>query len=339
MKIVENRFLQHIIFWVVIFCTTLLLVQDSTDANRADFIYSGLVLSCLIPASYINTQLLVPRLLNIGKPIKYILAATATATIFSAGSYLYFEYLVDILLPYYFFVPLLSFGGWLLVMSFLITVTTLIYLAKSWFYTDKERRMITQIKQQKSDSELALLKAQVNPHFLFNTLNSIYALVLTKSDTAPNAIVQLSNIFRYMVYETTSGSVKLSREVEVIEDYIRLQQLRYSSSKRITFEKKGGIAEQEVAPMILFTLFENAFKHSGNDENGHFFIHSELSATNHALQLKISNSTPKKGRIKGESHGVGLEQVKQLLTYYYPKHTLTITPLGSSFSIYLEINI
>src|SRR5688572_24101835 len=155
----------------------------------------------------------------------------------------------------------------------------------------KESAQLLRIEKQQA--ELNYLKSQTNPHFLFNTLNNIYALARDKSDLAPESILRLSKILRFMLYETTGKFISVEQELKVITDYIELERLRYDESLRINFNHDVEDMKQALPPLLLMPLVENAFKHGVSETRGRAFIEIHLSIRQRQLVFVVKNSSEK----------------------------------------------
>jgi len=211
----------------------------------------------------------------------------------------------------------------------------LIYFMINWFETQKLRDEL--INQQQA-SELALMRSQVNPHFLFNTLNNIYSLVYRKSDEAPEALMKLSSIMRYMLYDSAAKKVPLEKEIEYLKSFIELQNLRIKHADFVNLQIEGNIEGQTIAPMLLISFVENAFKHSSKSHRPGIFI--RLSISNEEIKFEVINYLKKPSSSDEElSSGIGLGTIKKRLELIYPgKHLLLISKDVETFKINLEIS-
>lgn len=193
------------------------------------------------------------------------------------------------------------------------------------------------LKTERSEAELAMLKSQINPHFFFNTLNNLYGLVVEQSPQAPEVVLKLSEMMRYTIYEGKKVTVKLSDEVNYLESYIELHQLRYQKQVDIQFPKK---IEKEVmvAPLLFIILLENAFKHGVESLTEDAYIHLQLRADSCAVHFQVENNfDPEKPMEKG---GIGLENLKKRLEHHYPgKHELSLQQLPGKYRAVLKIEL
>lgn len=192
-------------------------------------------------------------------------------------------------------------------------------------------------------AELALLKNQVNPHFLFNTLNNLFSMAIEKNaDELAQSIAQLTHLMRYSIYESNTPFIELYREVEYIENYIKLQKLRFTGDEPITikFEVDGDLQHVRISPMLLINFVENAFKH-GISLKQESFILIELRTTENNLYFTVENSIYRQNTTSSVKHaGFGLEHVKKLLQLQYPdRHMLTITEQDNVYKSELRLDL
>jgi len=208
-------------------------------------------------------------------------------------------------------------------------------MALDWIQSQRQK---TELLAQNQASELALLRTQINPHFLFNTLNNIYSLVYQKSDNAPSALMKLSSIMRYMLYESNTTKVELVKEIEYLNSYIELQKLRISNKDFIQFTITGNPGNCDIAPMLLIPFVENAFKHSSKNNFSPGII-IELNITdckiifmvkNYYIDIESSN--------KDKAKGIGLNNIKRRLELLYPNnYNFQIKSENNVFEIFLEL--
>ncbi len=203
-------------------------------------------------------------------------------------------------------------------------VSLFLRMNRRWKQTEKER----------VEAQLSYLKAQINPHFLFNTLNSIYSLALQKSDKTAQAVVKLSGMMRYVTTETQHDFVSLDRDLTYISNYIDLQRIRLGDTAKVDFEITGDTQGKQIAPLILIPFVENAFKHGVNPEkDSNIKVHIDLS--DKSLSMIVYNK--KVGGID-ESLNVGIENTRHRLNLLYPgRHTLTIEDNAIDFLVNLTL--
>ncbi|MBC7950145.1 MAG: histidine kinase [Chitinophagaceae bacterium] len=203
----------------------------------------------------------------------------------------------------------------------------------------KLRQAAQQLRIEKQQAELNYLKSQTNPHFLFNTLNNIYSLARDKSDLAPESILRLSKILRFMLYETSGDYISIEQEVKIINDYIALEKLRYDDSLRVNFMYDVENMNQPVPPLLLIPLVENAFKHGVSETRGRPFVEIRLSATYSQLLFVVKNSMEDAIPESGVKENIGLSNLRRQLELLYTNHSLVVSHDGSTFTTTLKINL
>jgi two-component system LytT family sensor kinase len=202
-------------------------------------------------------------------------------------------------------------------------------------YTSNKKLRLSKEAQLKA--ELSLLKAQVNPHFLFNMMNSIYSQALTKSDDAPATILKLSEILRYNLYESSGASVPLSKELQMIQTYLELEHIRLENPEKVSFEQQVEDAERSIAPMLLLPIVENAFKHGMGSNIAQGFIHIYASDEPDCFTFECINNYKQK-LTKSEHSGLGLENLRRRLQLIYPnRHSLDLDVTDTLFTVRLNI--
>ncbi len=196
-------------------------------------------------------------------------------------------------------------------------------------------------KQAATKAELKALKAQIHPHFLFNTLNNLYGLTLNNSPKAPGVVIGLSDMLRYMLYECNDDKVSLKKEVLMLQHYIDLEKIRYEERLDLTFNISGKLDDKLIAPLMLLTLVENAFKHGASERVGQAWINITLDVTDNKLKFKVSNSKADTSADDGVHHGhIGLQNLKKRLDLLYPStHQLRVMDEDDVFLAILELEL
>lgn len=191
--------------------------------------------------------------------------------------------------------------------------------------------------------ELSLLKAQIHPHFLFNTLNNLYALSLSKSDESPGVVLGLSQILRYILYECNTSRVNLNKEIEIIERYVALEKIRYQNRLEINTSIQGKLSDYEIAPLLVLPLVENAFKHGISKLPEEGWINMEIKIRADEFIFKISNNRPIEDETmvsSGKYGNIGLQNIKKRLNILYPnKHELKIISEDEVFIVVMKIKL
>ena len=222
----------------------------------------------------------------------------------------------------------------------IMVISTPVILAFKW---QKQAAEFAQLKQQSAQAELKWLQQQINPHFLFNTLNNLYSLTLAKSEQAPESILQLSNLLRFVVYKGGQDKVTLAEEVEYLTNYLALQQIRVNNRANIEFKLPTSLAENSnvhIAPLLLIVLLENAFKHGVDATDQIAWIQAEVTLQDNKLRFICSNSIDLRHSKQPQVGGVGLDNLKRRLELVYPdKHQLVINQNTEMFSVELVLEV
>lgn len=207
-------------------------------------------------------------------------------------------------------------GSLIFFSAFLIAISTSIKVTQNWYENEKQKNTI---KNEKLNSELSFLKSQVNPHFLFNTLNNLYSLANRRSEHTADAIMKLSHLMRYMLDEAKKDTVSLQNEINYLIDYIELQKLRMPDKSKVIFNLDGNSSDKEIEPMLLIPFVENAFKH-GDIFSDDAEINISLRIDKNKLYFKVKNKVDK-ALVQDKTSGIGLNNLKQRLKLLYPnKH-------------------
>ena len=208
--------------------------------------------------------------------------------------------------------------------------STALALARKWFTADQK---LQESEAARAKAELYNLRSQINPHFLLNTLNNIYALTAIDQERAQDAIQQLSKMLRHMLYDNQESSVALSDELQFLENYISLMKIRLSANVDVTFTHNVDVPGVRIAPLIFISLIENAFKH-GISPTEQSFVHIEINATDHEINCRIENSNHPKSNQDRSGHGIGLNQVQRRLDLAYPNHYKWVKGTNEDGTIY-----
>jgi LytS/YehU family sensor histidine kinase len=217
----------------------------------------------------------------------------------------------------------------------------MIVLSGSWFRESGQKQKIIMLEKEKIDTELQMLKNQVNPHFFFNTLQSLYALALKKSDDLPGMILKLSDMMRYVIYDADTGKIKIQKEITFLENYLELQKLRLTDDADVIFDVEGNDDTVEIIPLLLIHFVENCFKHGLKGETGKVFTHINLRYDNSEVIFKAVNNQKKDAHKKyDDGTGTGLENVRRRLELHYPgSYDLKINSHQNSFEVRLKISL
>ncbi len=332
-------FLINCVIWVFLFFIPFLLLEPR-DGITPYLQRMAMTSALTIILYYINYLYLIPRYLFTQKFLAYLLVILGALVISCILVNLYFYFYVSVVQNWHHRPePLFGRGMWVPLFPLLtgIAIGISIRMAKEWARTEKERR---ELQGEKLLSELAFLKSQVNPHFLFNTLNNICSLARKKSDDTEPAIIKLSQIMRYMITDSTLEKVGLEEEVDYLNNFIELQKIRLADRVEISFVIEGGLSSIQIEPLLLIPFVENAFKH-GISYNGKSRISIDLRTMPGELSFTVENSKPpSRDTLKLEEPGIGLKNVSRRLELLYPgRHQLEIRDSESVYHVMLKIQI
>jgi len=335
------RILQHLAFWVLSFFVFLYIFKTGAKPEKVDYVYTLLFQLSLVPAVYINIELLLSKLGNRKQILFYLFSLAAIIIFFAWINYNFFDNWSAKVFPDYFFISYFTFREIILFFVVYIIITMLLKLSKSWFLVSWLQKELLEKEKEKTEVELKALKAQINPHFFFNTLNSIYSMALDKDERLPGTVLQLSDLMRYFLYESKDNFVPLEKELVVADNYIALQKIRSGEQLSIEVIKQGEVNGQKIAPLLLITFLENAFKHGAKGSSGNTFIKLDIKVEKNKLNFMVENNKGLIDEVNTDDHnGLGLENVKRQLELLYPgKHLLNIKDQPDRFVVSLQINL
>ena len=268
----------------------------------------------LIAAVYINARILIGRYLSQGKFVIYLVNVTGLAFILALMNYALFNFGIDLIFPQFFYISWFKVWELFLIMIGYLTVTTIAFLL--WQYS---RMLIA--NREKARNELSALKAQINPHFLFNNLNTIYALAEKGDLRTKEVILQLSDFLRYVLYDTSSEKIGLEKEIEIIKTYVGLQKERINpNTTEVILNIEGDFSRSQITPLLLLPLAENCFKHGIGKSKGTIRIDIEYSG--HQLRFSTKNRIGRRENpLNHEPGGIGILNVEKRLNLLYPDQT------------------
>jgi sensor histidine kinase YesM len=344
----DHRIVTHIVFWLMV----LVVLLSATDYyERSDFNFytalvdEGMILIAQILASYFLSYLVIPKFFYTKR---YLLLVF----VFILGSYFICvlsryltvniteplvgkppnssETIIEILTN----IPKLAYVYFFRIFS---VAFVFIFLKLLKDQNDIQKRALV-LEKQKSETELKLLKTQLNPHFLFNTLNNIYSLSVSQSPATSSSIARLSGILDHILYRCNADYVLLTSEIDLLKNYIELEKLRYDDRLKVNF-KTSVDHDIEIAPLILLSLVENAFKHGAAEEMGNLVIDIDLEVMQSALKFNVVN-TFTNGSNNTYSHKIGLRNLKRQLDIIYPKkHNLDTSQANGLFNVTLTVEL
>ncbi len=333
--IFKNRWWQHLLFWGVALLILLNIFKGSGTLEKIDVIYTVIFLAPLVAVVYLNLYMAVPRFL---RRERYLLYTLIFLLLLGGGAlflYLLFDRWIDLFLPDFYFISYYNVPVLMLYTGSFMVLTTLLKLSRSWFMLLRFERMTTA-------HQLQSLQSQINPHFLLNSLQTIYALSLEKSERNPEVILQLSEILKYTLYETGQPTIELVKEIALIRDYVEMYRHRVDSDRTdIRMEENGDPEGFLIAPMLLIPFIENSFKHGLLSAQEKSFIDIQTDIREDKLLFKVCNSC-EESKLDEVQHqkGIGIENTRQRLELLYPgRYLLDIEALEDTFSVKLSIEL
>ena len=347
-RILENKVLSHGIFWIIylVFSTTL------STMNSGRFTEELIKYLALLPiqllAAYTLLYVQVPIFSMKKKYASFFISLVFTGYVFSAMARFSMVHIAE---PFFRkdFVQesiweIVTDVYFLLIVYFpaVYSVAFILLIIHMLKKRTDEQQQIEVLKKEKATNELKFLRAQIQPHFLFNTLNNLYALTLTKSDLAPQVVLKLSEILDFILYQSNQAEISVEKEIELIEGFIELETLRYGDILNINFDYQTDDPLAKISPLILLPFVENAFKHgaAGNIEDPTIDI--QLKVNKGKLSFKVYNNKPKAIMNTKESMrgGIGIKNLKRQLELNYPdKYSLDIQNSDQEYKISLILDL
>jgi len=342
------RFIIHLLFWLFVlgFYTLLFGSEDSDYFGAFQFVI--MLLPITIATTYFLNYYLVPKYILQKKYLLFVLyfiyafiiSITLGLNVILLTFVVIADFKLDNMVPASFNIIYLVVGNYLVVL-FAVTIK----LINQWYKMDNRNLLLEkqsmELELKLKEAELKLLKAQIHPHFLFNTLNNLYGLVLSGSKNAADIVLRISSLLDYMLYHSTRPFVTVEEEIQYVKDYIELEKLRYSDLT-IDITEKGEFKNHRIAPMILQPFVENAFKHGISKDIDNQWLKIDIQLVNSRLYFKVEN--PKNIDMdmdkSVESEGIGLSNVKKRLEIIYSdNHELDIKGNKDNFTIILNVDL
>lgn len=343
-KILKNKLVQHFLFWCFYFLFYYLTFRAKGEPIKLSLVTAAVSLPYQLFFTYSQIAFLIPRFLLKRKHTLYLLLTLVCAKVASNIAILTYRSIVipmetgnAVKMPWDWLykvnlqqvLPLFS-------MLTICGIAVAIKLLKR-YYLENDRNQ--KIEQEKTLMELEMLKAQVHPHFLFNTLNNLYSLTLTRSTDAPVVVTHLSGLLRYMLYDCNEKDVPLNNEIAALKKYMELEKLRYGSRLDVSFSCSGQTAALMIAPLLLLPFVENSFKHGVSQQLDQCWISLHLHADDGAFTFNLSNSCSKEP-VPAAFGGIGLQNIqKRLDLIYADNYSMNITRQEELYSVKLILQL
>lgn len=335
-----NRYkIYHLLFWLVYIAFWSFLLPSGISWKR-DVLNATIFIFFHMMVSYFNNYLLIEWFLFRRKYVTYFLSLSLAILLvcfpLAVATYRYIP-LSDESIAYIWSIQFFVYN--FLIIIFTVLLTSSIKLFRNWYLKEQANK---ELQKLNVENELKFLKSQINPHFLFNNLNNLYALTLKQSDLAPDAVLKLSNILRFGLYESQKQKVAIDDDIQFVRDYIELEKLRLGERTDITLEVEGNTFGKMIEPFLFINFIENAFKHGANPTLGKSFIHIRyvLDDVHKRLIFSVSNNKPMSlnNLDKAKVGGIGLKNVQTRLNILYPsRHTLNIVEDKDHYSVTLTL--
>jgi two-component system, LytTR family, sensor kinase len=337
--IFRNRILQHVLFWLVHIVFYATLYGSFQENYTQTFIEELIYLPVRMIFTYFTIYFILPKFLlpgQYGSFFVWFLLSSIVAVIVQRYVSFAFHYPIyypeAVNDPFFFFPKIVkTFAS----MYPVVFTAAAIKLLKHWYVNQKAQQVLTQEKLQ---AELKFLKTQIHPHFLFNTLNNLYALTLKKSEKAPETVLKLSELINYMLYECRSDEVSLSKEIKFIRNYVDIEKMRYGDKLDVDIRISGEVGERKIAPLILLPFVENCFKHGASEDLQQSWVKLTVDSHQDHVVIKVENSKSENGNGVAREEGIGIQNVKRRLDLLYPgRHELKIINGTETFLVILSI--
>jgi LytS/YehU family sensor histidine kinase len=316
------------VFWIVSYFVLLSIFASSSEWQSIDHIYTLIFMATLIMAvassEYYRRRLLAKKAYKM-----WAINLYGVIVIFAFFNQVLFDKLIDFILPGYYFISYYTFFNLLEFFGAFVGLATLISLSMEWF-------QLQELRKEKSIAEFKALVNQVNPHFLFNGLTVLYTLSLKDNKETSSAIIKLSDILRYVIYQSSANSVSVASEAAILRDYIDLQRYRVHPTTQIDFTEEISTNETAIAPMLFLPLVENAFKHGVHGETQNAFVRMTLREHGGVVNFTITNN---RSQIN-TTPGIGLKNLRERLKLTYPdNHSFVITETDTMYTVNMQVTI
>jgi two-component system, LytTR family, sensor kinase len=329
------RIVWHLLFWAGAFIVLLQMFHQAPGFEKIDVLYTLFFMLPILLAVYANLYILIPLLLRKQHLIGFILSCVALCFLSAGFIYLLFESWIDYILKNYYFISSLKMTDLMVYTSVFILITTLVKLSKEWFLLTRKEGELTKI-------QLRNLQAQINPHFLLNSLQTIYSLSLNKSEKTSDSILQLSEILKFTLYESEDERVKLSRELEVVRDYLEMYRLRLDPIRaKISLNISGETEDLKIIPMTFLPFVENSFKHGLQASEKKAYVDIDFQINEKKLNFTIENNVGDTDQIaNSEPGGIGIKNTRNRLDIFYKnKYSLKVDETKETYRVTLTIDL
>lgn len=339
----RNKLIGHAVFWLFSIAFFSLIFYLNNPVINFELLFKAILVNIGLTLSvYVNLYFLIPRFLQ---KKSYIFYVFWLIVLISASS---------LFVQFFLFYPLRNvlhvseqFSGFDANIHSAFFFVTLIYVGfssflkfiKDWIAMQDLNYKLAKIEKQKLQAELKTLKGQLNPHFLFNSLNNIYSLALIKSDKVPNLILKLSDLMRHIIYESKENYISLKKEIEFVDNFIALQQIRVSENTNFSYQKTGVIPDARIVPLLFEPFIDNAFKHGLPGDDNKDFIDVRFYFEEDLLRFSIKNNYADAEHWDKKNSGIGIQNVKQRLALLYKENEFNLNVSNDNNIYSVELNL
>lgn len=349
-RLERYRPLMHVLFWAAMICYDI-FVWGTVDGGYAQRCVMAFVdLPIKLMAAYFTLYVLIDRYFLQGKNTQFVVYLVLSMIFFGVMSRIL---AYNIIYPMYYpdatHVPLIYLPKILITIFSiysLVAILACVHLIRHGYRTQQTAQQLQQAKQQLEkemlEANLKFLKSQINPHFLFNTLNNLYVLALNRAEKTPEVIYKLSELMSYMLYEGNRPEVPLEREIQYIQNYITLEKIRYGARLDVSFNVYDNVQDVHIAPLVILPFIENSFKHGVSNQLAGGWIRIDISRQDTVLAIKVENSrvvkeTPSQ---PNPMSGIGLQNVRKRLDLIYAnRYQLEIHDEEETYLVVLKLEL
>lgn len=350
-RILRNRPLTHVAFWLIMLLVLSQIFLYAGQSFYASIVFVLAIFPAMLLAAYTLVYYQIPKLAFKKKYVLFVLSLFVSAYVYTVIARVLTVYVAEPIIlgaqempdPDFFLVVLGSFDR--LLRNYLVSVylaASIMAIIKLIKLRSEEFVSIERLQREKATSELNFLKAQIHPHFLLNTLNNLYALTIKKSDKAPETVLKLSEMLSYVLYKCNEKYVLLQDEITLLENYIALERLRYASGLKLNFTHNLTNQNYKIAPLILLSIVENAFKHGISGDVNEPEVRIDLSAVNGKLKFEVFNTKNPHKQLDPENYtkGIGSKNVKKQLDLLYPnEYSLDVSEEKETYTVQLTLPV
>ncbi len=339
-----SRPVRHLIFWVLLYGLNLLFWGSSLEYLTFALVVNLFFLVFRIPLAYFNIYYLIPRLLKQGKLLSYVLIILSSLAILSVFfRYAVADFWMEVLYPgpeqsYADNVSIFSHLKQFMIEVYVQGIVLSVKLGQDWL---RESKKATELESKQIETELNLLKNQIQPHFFFNTLNSLYALCIDEPQKAGQSILGLADVMDYILYRSSRALISLEEEMKIVNKYIELESLRFDDRLRLHIDIAEEAKSAVIPPVSILSLVENSFKHGLHEVNTQAVLEINIRRTDkNQLEIQVNNTAPDPPDNSPQSDiGIGLKNIERRLELIFDEYQFVTSHKNHVFKVLLKIPV